>query len=99
MRKAGLLMMRCIVVGGLLTLPIAAPSLAGDVTVVSGRVSYVSKDVVEVDGRRGLINAATSIVSDGHPVSLDSVHVGMFADMEIDPSGDALQVEVKGAVE
>lgn len=99
MRNAGLLMMRCIVAAGLLLLPFPARSLASDVTVVAGRVSYVSQNVVEVDGRRGLINAATTITSDGHAISLDSVRVGMFAEMEIDPSGDALQVEVKGAVE
>jgi hypothetical protein len=95
-----LLMMHCIVGVGLgLVLAVATPAVAGDVTEVSGSVGYVSKDVVEVGGRRGLITNATSIVSEGHPISISSVQVGMQAELEIDPAGEALELRVKGAVE
>ena len=93
-------MMHCIV--GLLiaigmALPASAP--AADVTVVSGAVTYVSSDAVEVAGRRGLIVPGTSITSEGREVSIRSVSVGMPGELEIGPDGKALELRVKGAVE
>jgi hypothetical protein len=93
-------MMHCIV--GLLiaigmALPAGAP--AADVTVVNGAVTYVTSDVVEVSGRRGLIVPGTSITSEGREVSLKSIVVGMPAELEIAPDGKALSLQVKGAVE
>ena len=76
-----------------------AAAAAGDVTQVTGTVTYVSTDVVEVAGRRGLIVAETAISSDGREVSLAAIQVGMPAELEIDPSGRALELRVKGAVE
>jgi hypothetical protein len=99
--KRAKLMMQRIVAAGLLAVALVVPrsAPAADVTTVSGAVTYVSKEVVEVEGRRGLITNATSIVSDGHTVSLASVQPGMAAELEIDPAGNALEVRVKGAVE
>ena len=79
--------------------PLADGGPGRDVTTVAGSVTWVSTDVVEVAGRRGMIVPGTSITSDGHAVSLGAVQVGMPAEMEIDPSGAALEVRVKGAVE
>lgn len=93
-------MMRCIVgvLAGLsLTLPVQAP--AADVTTVSGTVTYVSTSVVEVEGRRGLLEPGTSITSEGRSISIASVAVGMPADLEIGSDGKALELRVKGAVE
>jgi hypothetical protein len=102
MNRVKQLMMHCIVVLalalGLGTLA-STPTSADDVTTVAGAVTWVSTDVVEVAGRRGMITTATSITSEGRGVSLASVVVGMPAEMEIDPSGEALEVRVKGAVE
>lgn len=93
-------MMRCIV--GLLAtigLALATAAPAADVATVTGVVTYVSTDVIEVSGRRGLIFSGTTIVSDGRQVSLGSVRVGMPAELEIGSTGQALTVQVKGAVE
>ena len=100
MNALGRTMMRRIV-GLALALGLALPSLAlaAEVTMVSGQVTFVSKDVVEVGGRRGLIVPGTSIVSEGRPISLASVVVGMPADLEIGSGGQALELRVKGAVE
>jgi len=95
-------MMRCIVVLALALLATGASSTAApaaEVTTVSGVVTWVSTDVVEIAGRRGLITNATSITSEGRTVSLGAVVVGMPAELETDPSGQALEVRVKGAVE
>lgn len=93
-------MMRCIV-GLLAAMAMAIPPIAGaaDVTVVSGVVTYITTDVVEVSGRRGLIVPGTSISSEGREVSLASVTVGMPAELEIGADGKALELRVKGAVE
>lgn len=92
--------MRCIV-GLAVAIGVAfpAPARAADVTVVGGVVTYVSGDVVEVGGRRGLIVPGTSIVSEGREVSIASVVVGMPAELEIGSDGRALELRVKGAVE
>jgi len=55
--------------------------------------------VVEVAGRRGLITTGTAISSDGRAISLGAIQVGIPAELEIDPSGRALELRVKGAVE
>jgi hypothetical protein len=93
-------MMRCIV-GLLAAMAMAIPPIAGaaDVTVVSGVVTYITTDVVEVSGRRGLIVPGTSISSEGREVSLASVVVGMPAELEIGADGKALELRVRGAVE
>jgi len=93
-------MMRCIVgllIATGLALPASAP--AADVTVVNGAVTYVTSDVVEVSGRRGLIVPGTSVTSEGREISLKSVVVGMPAELEVGADGKALSLRVKGAVE
>jgi hypothetical protein len=98
--RSKLVMMHCIVaLAAALVMAAPATVRAGDVTTVVGSVTFVSKDAVEIDGRRGLITSATSVNSDGHPVSPLSIQVGMPAEMEMDPAGNALEVRVKGAVE
>lgn len=91
-------MMRCIVA---IALAFVCTSVveAADVTMVSGQVTWVSPDAVEVAGRRGMISSRTSITSDGRSVSVSSIQVGMPAELEIDPAGQALELRVKGAVE
>jgi hypothetical protein len=101
MHAHGRSMMRRIV-GLALALGVASlPSLAraDDVTIANGSVTYVSRDVVEVGGHRGLIVPGTSITSDGRTVSIASIVVGMPAELEIGSSGQALELRVKGAVE
>jgi hypothetical protein len=93
-------MMRCIVgllIGIGMALPTRAP--AADVTTVAGVVTYLSSEVVEVSGRRGLIGPGTTIFSEGRQVSIAAVHVGMPAELEIGSTGQALMLQVKGAVE
>ncbi|MBY0280369.1 hypothetical protein K2Z84_33975 [Candidatus Binatia bacterium] len=93
-------MMRCIVgVLGALALAFPGAAPAADVTTVSGTVTYVSTSVVEVSGHRGLLEPGTSITSEGRPISIASVAVGMPADLEIGADGRALELRVKGAVE
>ena len=93
-------MMHCIV-GLLIAIGMALPSSApaADVTVVSGAVTYIATDVVEVSGRRGLIVPGTSITSEGREVSLKSVAVGMPAELDVAADGKALSLRIKGAVE
>ena len=100
MRQPERIMMHCIVAAAL-ALATLAPwaARADEVTTVTGAVTFVSTQVVEVDGRRGLLQSDTSITSDGRAVSLAAVQVGMPAELEIDPSGQALELRVKGAVE
>jgi hypothetical protein len=99
-KRSKLIMMHCIVaLGAALVLTAPTTVRGGDVTTVFGSVTFVSKDAIEVDGRRGLITSATSVTSDGHPVSPVSLQVGMPAELEMDPAGNALEVRVKGAVE
>lgn len=93
-------MMHCIVALALVA-GTFAPGLAAaaEVTSVAGSVTYVTTTVVEVGGRRGLIDSATAITSDGRAVSLGAIQLGMPAELEIDASGRALELRVKGAVE
>jgi hypothetical protein len=93
-------MMRCIVASAILAFLVTSGlALADDVQTVSGSVEFVSADAVEVAGQRAIVTHATSIVSDGHPIAINSVHVGMPAELEIDPADLALELRVKGAVE
>jgi hypothetical protein len=93
-------MMRCIVALAIAVgLACPAPVRAADVTMVGGVVTYVTSEVVEVGGRRGLIVPGTSITSEGREVSIASVVVGMPAELEIGSDGRALELRVKGAVE
>ena len=66
---------------------------------VSGPISWVSEDAIEVGGRRGLIDASTDIRSDGRSISVASLHRGMTAEMELDASGHALEIRVSGVAE
>ena len=93
-------MMHCIV-GLLIAIGLALPTAASaaDVTTVNGLVTYVSSDVIEVSGHRGLLFSGTTIMSEGRQVSIGSVRVGMPAELEIGSTGQALTVQVKGAVE
>jgi len=94
------LMMHCIVALALMaSCVIAGPARAADVTTVAGAVTYITPQVVEVAGRRGLIESSTAITSEGRAVSIAAVQVGMPAELEIDPAGRALELRVKGAVE
>ena len=93
-------MMRCIV-GLAIAVGMAGPASvrAAEVTMVGGVVTYVSGEVVEVGGRRGMIVPGTSITSEGREISIASVVVGMPAELEIGSDGRALELRVKGAVE
>lgn len=94
------LMMHCIVALALVaSYVIVGEAQAADVTTVAGSVTYVTPQVVEVGGRRGLIESSTAITSEGRAVSIAAVQVGMPAELEIDPAGRALELRVKGAVE
>ena len=64
-------MMHCIV-GLLVAIGMASPTSAPaeDVTTVNGMVTYVSRDVIEVSGHRGLVFPGTTIMSEGRPVSI-----------------------------
>jgi hypothetical protein len=98
--RVGRRMMRCIAMLALALASLgAATAGAAEVVQVAGSVTYVSTDVVEVAGRRGLIVPTTAITSDGREVSLAAIQVGMPAELEIDASGRALELRVKGAVE
>lgn len=92
--------MRCIVaLAATLGMATASAAMAAEVITVAGAVTYVSDEVVEVAGHRGLIVPGTSISSEGREVSITSVRVGMPAELEVDASGRALDLRVKGAIE
>ncbi len=97
------LMMRCIVTVALALLAFGAPSATaedgGDVTLVVGTVTWVGSDAVEVNGRRALVTSQTSVLSDGRPISLGSVRVGMPGELEINDAGRAIELRVRGTVE
>jgi hypothetical protein len=92
-------MMQCIVALALALVLVPTIAASDDVTIVTGQVTYVTSEVVEVAGRRGLISSGTAITSDGRAISLAAIQVGIPAELEIDPSGQALELRVKGAVE
>jgi len=64
-----------------------------------GTIAFISDSAVEVGGHRALITSRTSIVSDGHAVSVASIQKGMKAEMEVDSDGQALELRVTGVVE
>ena len=72
---------------------------ADETIMVTGPVTWVSQDAIEVGGHRGLITTATDIRSDGHRVTLASIARGMIAQLELDASGHALEIDVHGVVE
>lgn len=65
----------------------------------SGSVTYVSADVVEVGGRRALVTAESHVMSGGREVSVTSLRPGMYAEAEIDDSGNLIVLEANGVVE
>jgi hypothetical protein len=72
---------------------------ADDTIVVAGPVTWITQDAIEVGGRRGLINSQTAIMSDGHPISVTSISRGVMAELELDASGHALEIDVHGVRE
>jgi hypothetical protein len=65
----------------------------------SGRISFVSQDVVEIEGARALITPESFVSSDGREISLGSLHPGMVAEVEIDDAGNLIQLRTIGVVE
>lgn len=65
----------------------------------SGQISYVSSDVVEINGKRALVTSESFISSGGREVSVTSLRRGMFAEAEIDDAGELIALEANGVVE
>jgi len=65
----------------------------------TGQISYVSSDVVEINGKRALVTSESFIFSGGREVSVTSLRRGMFAEAEIDDSGELIAIEANGVVE
>ncbi|HZR82077.1 MAG TPA: hypothetical protein VFD92_13355 [Candidatus Binatia bacterium] len=79
---------------------LCAPAFAQDDThQVSGVITWISEDAVEVGGQRGLFEDSSDVRSDGRPVSRASVRAGMPAQMETDAAGRVLELRVNGVVE
>jgi hypothetical protein len=79
-----------------------APSDAGaedGVRSISGSVTWVSADAVEVSGQRALVTGESTVTSDGREVSLTSIRRGMPAQAEIDDAGRLIALYVNGVVE
>jgi hypothetical protein len=72
---------------------------AAETTTVSGAVTWISQDAVEVGGQRGTLGEGSDIRSDQHTVSWSSIRVGMPASMETDAAGRVLELRVSGVVE
>jgi len=72
---------------------------ADETIMVVGPVTWISQDAIEVNGRRGLINSQTDIRSDGHHITAASITRGMLAQLELDASGHALEIDVHGVRE
>jgi len=66
---------------------------------VSGRVTRVDGQTVEVGGQRGVIAEGSDVRSDGRSVAPASIRVGMQAQMEIDARGRVLEIRVEGMPE
>lgn len=77
----------------------AGPAWATDPVVVSGAVTWISAEAVEVSGRRAILGAGSDIRSDDRTVSWSSIRVGMPASMEVDGAGRVLELRVNGVVE
>lgn len=78
---------------------LAGAARAEEPTVVSGTISFVSEDAVELGGQRGIIDSSTDVRSGGHPISAAALRRGMRGTMELDAAGRALEIEVTGVVE
>ena len=72
---------------------------ADETRIVNGTVGWITQDAIEVAGTRGLINSQTDIRSDGSPVAVTSITRGMLAELEVDSSGHALEIQVHGVRE
>lgn len=65
----------------------------------SGRITYVSPDALEINGKRVLVTSESYISSSGREVSVTSLRRGMFAEVEIDDAGQLIALEANGVVE
>ena len=65
----------------------------------SGRITYVSSDALEINGKRVLVTQESYISSSGRQVSVTSLRRGMFAEVEIDDAGQLIALEANGVVE
>ena len=74
-------------------------AFAADTRTIAGRITYVSKDALEVEGRRILITPESSVISQGRPISRKSLRRGSFAEAEVDPAGRLIELRVNRAVE
>jgi hypothetical protein len=84
----------------LLAIGVAATAMAQSETqVYYGTVGFVDESSVEVGGERGILANGSSVMSDGHAVSLASVRIGMPATLEVDESGRIIELRVTGVVE
>ena len=72
---------------------------ASETSTVSGPITWISADSVEVAGRRGILAQGSDIRSDQHTVSWSSIRIGMPASMETDSAGRVLELRVTGVVE
>ena len=77
----------------------ASQAFAADTRTIAGRITYVSKDALEVEGRRILITPESSVISQGRPISRKSLRRGSFAEAEVDPAGRLIELRVNRAVE
>ncbi len=76
-----------------------AATAQSDTRTYFGSVGFVDDEAVEVAGQRGIVTSGSSVVSDGHAVSLGSVRPGMPATLEVDGSGRIIELRVTGVVE
>ena len=72
---------------------------AAETTIVTGAITWISADAVEVAGQRGTFGDGSDIRSDEHTVSWSSIRVGTSAMMETDAAGRVLELRVTGVVE
>lgn len=64
-----------------------------------GQLTYVSPDAVEINGKRAIVTADSHVMSGGRQVSVTSLRRGMFAEAEMDDSGQLIALEANGVVE
>jgi hypothetical protein len=76
-----------------------AATAQSETQVYFGTVGFVDDSSVEVAGERGIVTAGSSVMSDGHAVSLASIRPGMSATLEVDGSGRIIELRVTGVVE
>jgi len=66
----------------------------------SGRITFVSQDVVEVGGKRLLVTPESHLMSQGRSISIGSLQRGMqVAEAEFDDAGQIIELDVNGVVE